>query len=777
MHRLSACALRWTRGRRIRFPLRAIFGLNVPHQANTHQSRPQGAIPSTKSLETGGRPPFPRASPFCPGLDDDATFGSKSFLQSRLVRSLRGSTSRSTSTERSIAPASGAVTRQDSDQRSTGRANDAEGLTTVVEEDLEDWVDDFEAISLSDVPPGVEGAGQAQSVVGSSGISTSESDTTASQQTKQSPAQAQARPRTISKTSRRSRKSSRTNTELRLILEFPFPPTFIPSPTKPWTPSSSTRLPPEVTPIRDDGSVFYDRDPFRVEPIRDQEAGAGAESSSLNIADAGAPRVDSSASFYTAHSRSPSPTPSDHTDPIASPHLPAQQPSLSPLQLPFPDPSFSSSPQLSHTQTPSSSHRSVRTLTKASATLKRFGHLTRDTLLTSIGAPILELAVRRPRRGTRVKHVSLEQLPQSSSSHHVSDHRPVLPTFQPDAFDISFPAIETPHASPRISRVPRSQPSVQSFYASLEEFLTSHLHSDDANRRSRFQSAPTLLLTTERDLTKPVESPSAEIQVEPPTPPPAIPRQERPLPPLPREGYEFVDPFTLTESRAISPATEYRYSSIPPSPSWLSRNVRELEISLAKKEEASSAASSRSACGSDSEDEDVPPIHLPKAVQTQTPSHSTPSSSSRLRGDVVLLRGRVNIQDTTPRRITLRSIDPSAKAPSEATVVLRTRGRSRRNRSGHASQSRLVISAVPPNPPVRPRSRTSSVTKATITHYRRSLLETKKKGKGRTAQKEDSPKYSTGPKVPKACPPPFIMPCQLDPFSYLRHVHFLIHIG
>jgi hypothetical protein len=95
----------------------------------------------------------PRSSPFCPGLDDDATFGSKSFLRSRLVRSLRGSTS--SSTERSTAPVPRDVTRQDSGQSPTGRVNDTEGLTTVVEEDLEDWVDDFEAICLSDVPLGV----------------------------------------------------------------------------------------------------------------------------------------------------------------------------------------------------------------------------------------------------------------------------------------------------------------------------------------------------------------------------------------------------------------------------------------------------------------------------------------------------------------------------------------------------------------------------------------------------------------------------------------------
>ena len=651
------------------------------------------------------------------------------------MRSLRGSTSGST--ERSTAPVPADVTRQDSDQPSTGRANDAEALSTVVEEDLEDWVDDFEAISLSDVPGVI---GQAESVARSSGASqsssSSESDSThSSRRTKHSQSQSQPQPqprqRTTSKTSKRSRKSSLREAELRLIRDFPLPPRFIPTPPTTRTPPSS-RHPAEVAPINDDESIFYDNDPFR------------AEVASQSIRERGAPRVDSSASFYTAHSRSTSPVPSSNILPPPSPRPSEQQqrqPPLSPLQLPFPDPSLLSSPQLSHSATLSTSRRSVRTLTRASATLKRIGNRTRETLLTSFRAP-------RPRRATRVKHVSLDHLPHHSSSPHLSNSRPVLPDFHPEAFDISFPVVETPRTSPHASRVrvARSQPSVQSFYASLEDFLTSHLHSDESNRRSRFKSAPTLLLTSDRDPpSKPVEEPSAEVQVVPPTPPFPRPRTERPLPPLPREAYQFVDPSTLTKSASVSPASGHRRSSLPHSPSWLSRNVHELEVALAKSLEASSVSSSQSACGSDTEE--VSTIHIPKAVQTQTPSPSTTSSSTRLRGEVVRLRGRVNIEDNTPRQITLRSLTPSNKTASEATVVLRTRSRSRRNRSGYPSQPRLVISTVPTNPPVRPRSRTSSVTKATITHYRRSLLETRKKSRPR---KEDPAKLGAGTKVPKA---------------------------
>jgi hypothetical protein len=716
-----------------RRPFGVFFGLVVPIRRTRASRAARALFGSTKSLGTGGVSPFPRTSPFCPGLDDDATFRSKSFLRSRLVRSLRGSTSNSTERplEHTI-PGGSEVARQDSGQPPSGGVD---GI--VAEESLEDWVDDFEAISLADVPGtlGVEGVGPTESVAGASGVSNTiygEADTTSassasqqSQQTKQS--QAQVRSRTISKTSKRSRKSSRRNTELRLILDFPLPPTFIPTPTR-------SKPPQDINPVHDDGSIFYDRDPFRAEPIRDQET--VAESASVNNPEADIARVASSASFYTAHSRSRSSTPSVHTD------LPPSQPSVHPsslpaLQFPFPNPSSSPSPQ-TQTDTTSTTRRSIKTLTKASATLKRFGNLTRETLRTSFRKPIPELSVHRPRRATRITHASLDQLHQSSSQQ--APDRGLLPDFQPEAFDISFPAVETP---PRGSRVSRAHPSVQSFYASLEEFLTSHLHSDESNRRSRFLSAPTLLLTSERDPPKPAELPRTEIQVVPPTPPLCLPRPERPLPPLPREGYHFVDPSTLTESTSVTPATEYRYSPIPPSPSWLSRNVRELEIALTKQAKSSSASSSRSARGTDTED--VSTVHLPKAVQTQTPSSSTTSSSTRLRGEVVLLRGRVNIQDFKSSQITLRSLTSSNKSPSEATVVVRTRSRPRRNRSG---QPQFVISAVPPNPPVRPRSRSSSVTKATITHYRRSLVETRKKC--RPPRKEDTAKLCTGAKVSKA---------------------------
>ena len=137
------------------------------------------------------------------------------------------------------------------------------------------------------------------------------------------------------------------------------------------------------------------------------------------------------------------------------------------------------SPQLSHSATLSTSRHSVRTLTRASATLKRIENRTQDTLLTSF-------RVLRPWRATCVEHVSLNHLPQSSSSPHLTNPRLVLPNFHLKAFDISFPTVETTRISPRASRirVTRFQPSVQSFCASFKDFLTSHLHSNESNRCS-----------------------------------------------------------------------------------------------------------------------------------------------------------------------------------------------------------------------------------------------------------------------------------------------------
>ncbi|KAF8494081.1 guanine nucleotide exchange factor in Golgi transport N-terminal-domain-containing protein [Russula emetica] len=82
----------------------------------------------------------------------------------------------------------------------------------------------------------------AMEIMRGSQSSSSESDSThSSRRTKQSQSQPQPQPRqrTTSKTSRRSRQSSHRETELRLILDFPLPPTFIPTPPTTRTPPPS----------------------------------------------------------------------------------------------------------------------------------------------------------------------------------------------------------------------------------------------------------------------------------------------------------------------------------------------------------------------------------------------------------------------------------------------------------------------------------------------------------------------------------------------------------
>jgi hypothetical protein len=273
----------------------------------------------------------------------------------------------------------------------------------------------------------------------------------------QSQSQPQLRQRTASKTSSRPCQPSRQEAELMLIHGFPPPPTCIPTPPTTRTPPPS-QPPAEVAPINDDRSMLYNNDPFRAKPIRNQDA-AG------DVASQSAPHVASSASFYIAHSRSSSPVPSSHVHPPLSlrPSEQQQQPPLSLLQLPFPDPSLSSSPQLSHSAMLSTSCR----------------------------------------------------------------------------------------------------------------------------------SAPTLLLTSDRDPpSKPVEAPSAEVEVAPPTPPLPHPCSEQPLPPLPHEAYQFVDPSTLTKLTLVSPTSGHRRSSLPYSLSWLSQNIHKLEVAVAKRLEASSVSSS-----------------------------------------------------------------------------------------------------------------------------------------------------------------------------------------
>ena len=172
------------------------------------------------------------------------------------------------------------------------------------------------------------------------------------------------RRRSSSRASRQSRQSSRHISDLqdlRLILDFPYPPSHLPTPVDSAKPAGTAhdRSP---APIGDDSSVFYDQDPFRAESILEKDPVDARSSIAHTIPDS------ATASFHTALSRASTPAPS----------------------------------------APSTS-----TGTKTSSTLKRFGSL-KSTLRASFRTPISEISSNRPHRSRRrVPHVPAA-LPESS---------------------------------------------------------------------------------------------------------------------------------------------------------------------------------------------------------------------------------------------------------------------------------------------------------------------------------------------------------------------------
>ncbi|TFY78035.1 hypothetical protein EWM64_g5978 [Hericium alpestre] len=409
---------------------------------------------------------------------------------------------------------------------------------------------------------------------------------------------ANSRTRTSSKASKRSHRSEKHDSviqELKLLLDFPLPPSHIPTPVS-GTPVKSidqTASASEVTPVADDSSIFYDQDPFRAESILEAE-----ESSAQNRTEY--TPAASSASFHTAQSRASSPSRRSTSSQSPAPTLhQSRDRTPSPTVLP------------SHDSTPLRKQASIHTTsasiyapsisTKASSTLKRFGSLTKETLRASFRTPISQLSSSRSRRKQRGQHVPADNTPEPSVQQEPEVAFNLLPEFKPEALDITFPAFDA--TSPRVSRAfhPYPQRSVQSFYGSLEDFLSGHTKTGEPTRHHRFRSVPSLLPSAA--LTKP--EPAADTQARTPPPPePSIivtppvphahpPRPTRPLPPLPVASlppisrpvkFELVDPLDLTSS-PISPtySNEFRYSSIslaPGSPSWLSRNVEEIERAL-----------------------------------------------------------------------------------------------------------------------------------------------------------------------------------------------------
>ncbi|KAI0066464.1 hypothetical protein BV25DRAFT_1820416 [Artomyces pyxidatus] len=669
-------------------------------------------------------------------------FTPKNFIRSRLARSLRGSRS---STKPPPPPAEPPA-RLFPDQSIPG----SKLLSTVVEEDpaaLDDWVDDFETVSVADIP--AEGnAGQpappqlhpietpaalpepltsapsqlsdpfatpVNSLHPSSFLSRAPSVQRSVDKASVFPVRLRSASRASKKSSSQSSSTSAGSKDLKIIADFPLPPSFIPSPTDAAP----------VAPVSDDSSIFYDRDPFRVGAGEEQ----GPVEEQLRLVKVDSNVAESNASFYTALSRSGSPVHS----------LPPPPPPLFPPRA----------------HTPSTTSHSINTITKATASLRRFGSLTKETLRTSFRTPLADISGTKARRKQRASHGSTEHDAQSFVPPPADLE--FLPEFVPEAFDISFPAFDTAATSPRTLRPPRAKPprSVQSFYGSLEDFLTSHKHVDEApiSPRSRFKSAPSLLLNSKAAPSKPGTQPtSPTLRPPPPTRPlPPLPKEPHP-PALPTIRYQLVDPLELTASPPVSPTHEQnpRSSFSPPSPSWFAQNVDELGRSIFQ-HFAPSPASAYSQVSAESDSTlhleseissasrtvrpDIPSSPAPLFIPSPLPLPLSPS-------EVLHLRGHVNITDATSSRETFTTLNSFTEDQSEPTVVVRKRHTSRHSSSTSASAStsrKANTSPSHPTFPSRPRSRTSSVTRATITHYRRSIVETRKNSRTRSGTRKEKP--------------------------------------
>lgn len=668
------------------------------------------------------------------------TFSSKHFLRSRLARTLRGSLRSSTKPPDSY---TGHLARPAAPESlSPSHFTETKGLATVLEEDsLDDWVDDFEPISRDEIPelevqPPPEPDPPRPSLTSSRSIdnppkspeplvrTTSErshsSDPFATPSNYRSPVDSvhpytlpsrpssappvsPVRSRTTSRASKRSRRSSRRNSQphdphnLHLILDFPLPPNHIP------TPVSTQLSPPKEapTPVADDSSIFYDQDPFRADSINLEREPVERPASPTKTDPTTA---GSSASFHTALSRAPTPTPT----------------------------------QASSTGT---------------ATLRRLGSFAReakDSLRASFRTPISEISSTRSRKPKRVQRVFAERTPESPSTPRVSFD--LLPEFIPEGLNISFPSFD--NAAPRSPQSAPFRPSrlVTPYYTSLDNVSTSAiLQNQDPSPRTRLQSAPSLFSPV--NPVPEAEQPENSTQLASPPPVPRPPPPNRPLPPLPfpalpppkfAVNFEFVNPLDLTASPA--PSTQYRYSaattSFAPSPSWLSRNVRELELYLAN-QGANSPESIHSAVAdvdSDtSQNTDFFDSSVPYSIEVESPSSPSPIPVPsqlplpRPAPQPVYLQGHVPIHTADSSSETFHSVDTFTETTAEpvtspSSQVTRSRTSSRRT-SSVATYTALRPGRSPSrvSSPRHPRSRNSSVTRATITHYRRSITETRKK--------------------------------------------------
>ncbi|KAI0034135.1 hypothetical protein K488DRAFT_84228 [Vararia minispora EC-137] len=599
------------------------------------------------------------------------------------------------------------------------------------------------------------------------------------------------RVRHSSKASRRSRRSSghrnTLGTDLRLLLDFPLPPKSIP------TPQSSVRsrqAAQELTPIADDRSVFYDSDPFRAESLR-TEALFGPEFATEYLASNRAlSTIESSAreSFHTAQSvvsRRSTPPPPETA--ASSPPLPPSPPlSSSPPSLPPKDkPPRATSPaprslpprrlpglepSSLHKRTPSSASHST-TFSKATASLRRFSSFTRDTLRSSF----------QPRPKKRAQDAPAESATNPNANRK---SRYELPELGRESFHISIPSFKD-------GLLEKTQGLDQELVNDLQSAQPYPRSKPATSRHGRFKSAPSLLVTpiaTEPRFVFPVtESPPLEpVANHPPRPTrpaPPIPPELSPLPldPPPFAKFTRVDPRELS----VSPTADPRLSSaavsfVPPSPSWLSRNVIDLEewfngsdgklltpgLSNSSHESLVSSDSfySNRVEPSDSEDDvstidnRTPPLSSPPSPTFPAPSTVPPASrpvllpSRRLApptsaassspSETLSVRGYVDIHDGLTARSTRTKLTIDTNL--SGFPLGRVPPREYRIYSPPLSLcSRTPVSTKLASSRARTRSRSNSVTRATITHYRRSVVESRIRTG--TSSRTDSTRR-TGPK-------------------------------
>lgn len=291
--------------------------------------------------------------------------------------------------------------------------------------------------------------------------------------------------RVSSRLSSRTRLSSRPKHRIELdtlCLDFPQPPTHIP------TPVASAHIPSDPNPAFSTSvnaaPLFLDFDPFRSEFVLDTDL--------LDLSSRGLDREE--------REKSPDSVPS---------------------------------PSRSVANTVKGRGRFTR--------LKRFKTLTKETFLTSLRTPVSELSSSgsvRSRRARSLRHFGDSTAPDSVPAWepHSRQNPPRVPTLILDNVDLTA----SPLAEPELSL----QPTIVLQPPSPESLATTDLLFEN----------------------KPIVQSSAFVSHQLPSP----------------VRYEFVDPASLTDSpfsfansSLLNAST--RTSFIPPSPSWLSRNVQGLE--------------------------------------------------------------------------------------------------------------------------------------------------------------------------------------------------------